>query len=247
MTIDPKNKIEVFETPDALSVATAEFIIKLADEAIAAVGRFSIALSGGSTPENLFSLLASGAYKDRMPWANIFVFWGDERYVPLNDPRNNAHMAKALLLDHVIIPAANIFPIPVNIELAPAAALAYEKTLKSFFGEGLPQFDLILLGIGENAHTASLFPHTAVITERSEWVSAMYVDQVKMYRITMTAPLINDAHNVLFLACGQNKAEVLKTVMTSAYEPEKYPAQLISPVNGNLYWFLDKKAAALLV
>ena len=247
MTIDPKNKIEVFETPAALSIAAADFIIKLAEEAIAAVGRFSIALSGGSTPENLFSLLASADYKDRMPWANTFVFWGDERYVPLNDQRNNAHVAKTLLLDKVNIPASNIFPIPVNIEPATDAAQAYEKTLKKFFGEGLPQFDLVMLGIGENAHTASLFPYSEVITEPNKWVCAVYVDEVKMYRITMTAPLINDARNVLFIACGPNKAEVVKTVMTSDYDPEKYPAQLISPVNGNLYWFLDSKAAAFVL
>jgi 6-phosphogluconolactonase len=247
MTINPKNKVEVFETAEALSLATAEFIIKLADESIAAVGRFSISLSGGSTPEKLFTLLAGEKYSKCMPWKNTFIFWGDERYVPLNDPRNNAHVAKTLLLDKTDIPAANIFVIPVNIEPATEAAKAYENSIRKFFGDSLPQFDLILLGIGENAHTASLFPHTAVIHEQNEWVSAVYVDEVKMYRITMTAPLINNARNIVFLAVGEGKAEVLKTVLTSAYQPEKYPAQLISPVNGNLYWFLDKKAAALLV
>jgi len=247
MKLNPKNKIEVFENADALSIATAEFIIKLADEAIAAVGRFFISLSGGSTPEKLFKLLADEDYKTRMPWKNTYVFWGDERYVPLNDERNNAHVAKTLLLDKVDIPAENIFVIPVNIEPATEAAKAYEKTLRTFFGDGLPQFDLILLGIGENAHTASLFPGTSVIYEKKEWVSALYVDEVKMFRITMTAPFINDARNVVFLAAGDSKAEVLQTVLTADYQPEKYPAQLISPVNGNLYWFLDKKAAALLV
>ncbi len=246
MKANPKNKIEVFENADTLSVATAEFIIKLADEAIAAVGRFSISLSGGSTPEKLFRLMATGDYKARMPWKNTYVFWGDERFVPLNDERNNAHVAKTLLLDKVDIPAENIFVIPVNIDPATEAAKAYEKTLRAFFGHGLPQFDLILLGIGENAHTASLFPGTSVIYEKKEWVSALYVDEVKMFRVTMTAPFINDARNVVFLAAGDSKAEVLQTVLTADYQPEKYPAQLISPVNGNLYWFLDKKAAALL-
>jgi 6-phosphogluconolactonase len=246
MTINPKNKIEVFETPDDLSVAMAEFIIKLAKEAIAASGRFSISLSGGSTPEKLFKLMAGAGYKDRMPWKDTFVFWGDERCVPLTDDRNNAHVAKILLLDKVGIPASHVFPIPVNINPPSAAAMVYEKTLKDFFHGGLPQFDLILLGIGENAHTASLFPHTSVIHEQKEWVSAVYVDEVKMYRITMTAPFINNARNVVFIAVGDNKAEVVKTVLTSPFEPEKFPAQLISPVNGSLFWYLDKKATALI-
>lgn len=247
MNIDPKNKIQVFETADDLSRATAEYIISTAEESIAAVGRFSIALSGGSTPEKLFILLATSEYKDRMPWRNTFIFWGDERYVPMNDKSNNAHVAMELLLSHVDIPVANLFPVPVNISPATNAAKAYEKSLKDFFGERLPEFDLILLGIGENAHTASLFPHTAVIHDQTDWVAAVYVDEVKMYRITMTAALINAARNVVFLAVGDGKASVIKTVLTADYNPDKYPAQLISPVNGNLYWYLDKKAAALIV
>ncbi len=247
MTIDPKNKIEVFDSPELLGKAAAEFIIKLANESIAARGKFSLSLSGGSTPEQLFVLLSSENYKNRMPWTKTFVFWGDERYVPLNDSRNNAFVAKNLLLDKIDIPATNILRMPVNLEPAIAAARAYEQTLKDFFGNDLPQFDLIMLGVGENAHTASLFPHTPVINEKKEWVSALYVDEVKMYRVTMTAPVINNARNVLFLAAGPSKAEVLKTVLTSPFQPDKYPAQLISPVNGNLFWFLDKKAAALLV
>ena len=246
MTINPKNKIEVFDTQELLSRAATEFIIKLANESVLEHGNFSISLSGGSTPEQLFVLLASDEYKTRMPWANTFIFWGDERYVPLNDQRNNWYVARTLLLDKIDIPAANIFAIPVNLEPAAKAAQTYEQTMKNFFGNELPQFDLIMLGIGENAHTASLFPHTAVIHEQKEWVSALYVDEVKMYRITMTALLINNARNVLFLAAGQGKAEVLKTVLTASYNPDEYPAQLISPTQGNLYWFIDKKAASLL-
>ena len=246
MTIDPKNKIEVYDSPELLGKAAAEFIIKLADESVSARGKFSISLSGGSTPEQLFVLLSSADYKSRMPWTRTFVFWGDERYVPLDDKQNNAHVAKTLLLNKVGIPASNVFVIPVNLEPATETAKAYEQTLKSFFGDGLPQFDLIMLGIGENAHTASLFPNTPVIHENKAWVSALYIEEVKMYRVTLTAPVINNARNVLFLAAGDSKAEVLKTVLTSPYQPEKYPAQLISPVNGNLFWFIDKKAAALL-
>ena len=246
MTIHPKNKIEVFDSPELLGRAAAEFIIKLANESVEARGRFSVSLSGGSTPEQLFVLLSSDDYISRMPWTKTFVFWGDERYVPLDDKQNNAHVAKTLLLNKVGIPASNVFPIPVNLEPATETAKAYEQTLKSFFGDGLPQFDLIMLGIGENAHTASLFPNTPVIHENKALVSALYVEEVKMYRVTLTAPVINNARNVLFLAAGASKAEVLKTVLTSPYQPEKYPAQLISPVNGKLFWFIDKKAATLL-
>jgi len=246
MTIDPKNKIEVFDTQELLSKAAAELMIELANESVAIRGRFSISLSGGSTPEQLFVLLSTDEYKTRMPWANTYIFWGDERYVPLDDKRNNSFVARSLLLDKIDIPAANIFAAPVNLEPATETAIAYEQSLRTFFGGQLPQFDLIMLGIGENAHTASLFPHTQVIHEEKEWVSAVYVEEVKMYRITMTAPVINNARNVLFLAAGQGKAEVLKTVLTAAYNPDEYPAQLISPTHGNLYWFLDKKAASLL-
>ena len=246
MTIDHKNKIEVFETPEALGEATAEFIIRLAYECISRRGKFILCLSGGSTPELLFKLMASADYRERMPWAQTFIFWGDERYVPMDDSRNNAYIARTLLLDKVAIPAENIFPIPTNLEPATEVAKAYAQTLETFFGNSLPQFDLIMLGIGENAHTASLFPNTPVIHEKRAWVSALYVEEVKMYRITLTAPVINNAHDVMFLAAGSGKAEVLKTVLTAPYQPEKYPAQLISPVLGSLFWFLDEPAAALL-
>ena len=246
MNIDAKNKIEVFAGVEALSKAAAEFIINLACESITAHGRFTVSLSGGSTPESLFKLLAGPAYKDRMPWKNTYVFWGDERYVPLDDKRNNSFVARTLLLNNVDIPDENVFPIPVNIEPAEKAASAYEQSLKSLFGESMPQFDLIMLGLGENAHTASLFPHTSVIHEKKDWVSAVYVDEVKMFRITMTAPLINNARNVLFLAAGQGKAVVLKIIMTAPFQPDDYPAQLISPTIGNLYWYLDEAAASQL-
>jgi len=246
MNIDPKNKIHVFADGEALNKATAEFMIDLAAESIKARGRFAVSLSGGSTPEQLFVLLAGGDYKNRIPWSQTFIFWGDERYVGLNDKSNNSFVAQTLLLSKVEIPLANIFPMPVNLSPATEAAKAYEQSLKVFFGDDLPQFDLIMLGIGANAHTASLFPHTPVIHEQAQWVSAVYVDEVKMFRITMTAPLINNARNVLFLAVGGGKAEVLKTVFTEPYNPDQYPAQLISPRHGNLYWFIDEKAAALL-
>ena len=243
--MDQINKIQVFQTPEKLTEATAEFIVKTAKDAVSTRGRFAISLSGGHTPERLYTLLSKPPFVSQMPWDKTFVFWGDERCVPSDDPQNNARMAKVLLLNHITIPAANIYPIPVDMSPADAAN-DYEKTINNFFKEEAPRFDLILLGLGENGHTASLFPGTEVVFEKSRLVKEVYVDEQKMFRITMTAPLINQAYNIMFLMEGAGKAEILNTVLNTAYQPEKYPAQLIKPVNGNLYWYMDQKAAALL-
>ncbi len=239
-----KNNLQVFETIDALTEAAANLIIDFAQNTIQQRGRFALCLSGGRTPEKLYSLLAQPQFQNKINWAKTFVFWGDERCVPLDDKQNNALMAKLLLLDKVKIPVGNIFPIPVNLSPAEAAK-AYEKSLHDFFGKNEPSFDLILLGLGENAHTASLFPDTEVIHELKHWVKEVYVDEVKMFRVTMTAPLINKAHNIAFLVTGAEKAEVMKTILKAPFEPDKYPAQLIKPEQGSLYWLADKGAAAL--
>ncbi len=233
--------IEVFSIPEAVSKAAAAFIIGLAFESVATKGKFVIALSGGNTPGQLFSLLASTEYHDKIPWANTYIFWGDERCVPLDDPANNAHVASLLLLNKVPVPQSNIFPIPVSLPPADAA-LAYEKTIKDFFGEEEPCFDLILLGLGENGHTASLFPGTDVLQEQVRLVKEVYVEELKMFRITMTAHLINLAHNILFLVTGKGKAAVLQNVLYGQYLPSTYPAQLIEPLHGELYWFVDGNA-----
>jgi len=237
--------LERFENGEAFIKAVADFIIVIANKAVAEKKKFTIALSGGNTPNKLYSLLATAEYSKQMPWKNTFVFWGDERCVALNDEQNNAHVAISLLLDKVGIPPLNIFPIPVNL-LPAEAAIQYEQTIKSFFGNETPAFDLILLGLGENAHTASLFPGTDVLTERKHWVKEVYVDEQKMFRVTMTVPLINLANNIAFLLTGKSKAEVLKTVLTAPYQPEKYPAQLIKPITGKLFWLADKDASALI-
>jgi len=237
--------LELFENGEAFIKAVADFIIAIANNAVAKNEKFTIALSGGNTPNKLYSLLATDAYSKQMPWKNTFVFWGDERCVALSDEQNNAHVAISLLLDKVGIPPLNIFPIPVNLS-PEEAATQYEQTIKSFFGNETPAFDLILLGLGENAHTASLFPGTDVLNERKHWVKEVYVDEQKMFRVTMTVPLINLANNIAFLLTGKSKAEVLKTVLTAPYQPEKYPAQLIKPINGKLFWLADKDASALI-
>lgn len=241
-----KKDIKVFKDVAELCESTANFIIDLANRSIAAKGQFVLVLSGGSTPNELYKLLATETFQKKMPWKNTIIFWGDERCVGLDDKLNNAYVAKSLLLDKIDIPATNIHITPVNLSPAEAAN-KYEQDLKDFFKSKPPQFDLIFLGLGENAHTASLFPGTEVLHEKNRWVKEVYVEEQKMYRVTMTEPLINQAHNIIFLVTGKSKAEVLYTIFNSPYQPEKYPAQLIRPVNGNLYWFVDETAAAEIV
>jgi 6-phosphogluconolactonase len=241
--MDQKNKIQVYPAAEELSEAAAEFIIHTAKNAVDNKGRFVISLSGGHTPEQLYILLSKPSFRDQMPWKKTFVFWGDERCVPSNDKQNNANMARTSLLDHIDIPSLNIHPIPVDLPPAEAAH-EYENTIRNFFHEEAPCFDLILLGLGENGHTASLFPGTDVVSENERLVKEVYLAEQKMFRITMTAILINQAYNIVFLVEGEGKAVILDTVLNTSYQPDKYPAQLIIPVNGNLYWFVDKTAAS---
>jgi len=241
----PDYNLKVFDNDEIFIKETAGFIIALADKTIKEKQRFVISLSGGNTPNKLFALLATEEYSGKINWRRTFIFWGDERCVSLDDKLNNAHVAITLLLDKVPIPPLNVFPIPVNLPPA-QAAIQYEQTIKSFFGNEEPAFDLIMLGLGENAHTASLFPYTDVLKEKTRLVKEVYVEDQNMYRVTMTAPLINLAHNITFLVSGKSKAEVIKTIFNEPYQPEKYPAQLIKPTNGKLFWFLDKEAAALI-
>ena len=245
MKIAAKYNLEIFEDAEAFNNAAAAFIISAAEKSVAEKGRFTLSLSGGNTPESLYQLLAQPDYITRMPWKNTFVFWGDERCVPLNDERNNAFHAKILLLDKTDVPPENVFIIPVNLPPA-EAALQYERTLKGFFKTEEMQFDLILLGLGENGHTASLFPHTDILNEKSIGIRDVYVVEEKVFRVSMTAPLINNAQQILFLVTGSKKASVLNTVLTGEYQPEIYPAQLIHPQNGKLYWFTDTDAASQL-
>lgn len=242
MRASRKYKLEVFETEKLLNEATAKFIIDLAHKAVAGRNKFTIALSGGQTPIKLYKLLARTPYSKQLPWKKTHVFWGDERCVPLNDKRNNANQAKLALLNKVDIPLQNIHIIPVN-QSPEVAARKYEIEIMTFFKSKKPSFDLILLGLGENGHTASLFPNTSVIKDKTKGIREIYVKEENEYRITMTAPLINQARNTLFLVVGKNKATILREVLTRAYTPNKYPAQLIN--SAGLIWLADKKAASL--
>ncbi|HZK07167.1 MAG TPA: 6-phosphogluconolactonase [Bacteroidales bacterium] len=245
MKLNQQNSISVFQNSAALAKAAADLMIKISKQAIESRGKFVISLSGGTTPENLFALLAKPPYRDQISWNKTFVFWGDERFVPSDDKRNNATKARALLLDHIDIPAININPIPVDLE-PDEAAKKYADIITKFYGKESPRFDLIFLGLGADGHTASLFPETDVIFENTRLVQELYVSEQQMFRITMTPSLINKAHNIVFLVEGEKKAEILKTVLIDPRQPEKFPAQMIHPEDGNLIWFVDKKAAALL-
>lgn len=235
--------VKIYDDALAASKAAADFLVKTAADCVNSYGRFTVALSGGSTPKMLYELLASDEYRNRLPWDKMFIFWGDERFVPKDDENNNAKMAFEAFLNQVPVPENNIFPIPIAMTPRESAS-EYEKLLHNFFHNADPSFDLILLGLGENGHTASLFPETSVIDKKNLWVSEVYVEEQKMYRITLTAPVINKAKNIMFIVVGKNKAEIVSSVLQGVFQPRIWPAQLIKPVNGNLLWMLDEDAAA---
>lgn len=237
-----KGNIQVFENADALNHHLANFIVELALKAVAERDRFIISLSGGETPIKLYTLLASAPFKEKMPWQKSFFFWGDERCVAKNDVRNNAYIAKVAMLNKVNVPSGNIYE--VESELAPDnAAQAYEIKLHDFFEQQLPQFDLMLLGLGEDGHTASLFPDSPSLREKTHWTAAVYSAQQRTFRVTLTLPVINNARQIVFAVTGNKKAEIIQHLKNET--SLKYPAQLVSSAHGNLWWYLDKDAASL--
>jgi 6-phosphogluconolactonase len=244
------SEIEVYPDPQSLAEAAAGHIARIVAEAISAQGRFTIGLPGGSTPRALFTLLASPAWAGRIDWARTHIFWGDERCVPPDHPDSNYRLARETLLERVPIPAAQVYRIPAELP-PPAAAHAYEQTLRAFFGEGdptlpQPRFDLLLQGLGDDGHTASLFPGTAALDETTRWVVENFVPRLNSWRITLTAPAINAAAHVIFLVSGKGKAEALRAVLQGPLRPSAYPAQLIQPHTGQLLWLVDQAAATLL-
>lgn len=228
------NKVTHFDNAALLAKATAEYFIKVAMEAIELKGKFTVALSGGNTPAAMYKLLATDFYSQQIDWKKCYFFWGDERCVPLTDKDNNSFNAKNIFLDKVSVPKKNIFVIPVD-ESPVNAAIYYEATIKIFFKTDKPVFDLILLGMGDNGHTASLFPYTTILQETKSLVKEVYVSEVRMHRISFTSPLINNAKHILFLVTGNNKQSMLKKILEGAYKPDEYPAQLIK----NAEWFVS--------
>ena len=225
-----------------LSRKSAERFIQLARELVEASGRMTVAFSGGSTPKHLYSLLASPDYKNRIPWNNVELFWGDERCVPPDHSESNFRMAQEALLSKIKIPHENIHRMRGEQE-PQAAAAEYEKELQKIFGlnsEALPRFDLILLGIGEDGHTASLFPDSEALNETKHLVLAPLVGQLTSYRLTLSLPVLNNAANVWFLVAGRSKAGAVKQAFGSSSD---LPAARVQPVNGKLIWFITRDAA----
>lgn len=228
-----------------LSEDLASWISNCIQEVLKSQDRFTLVLSGGSTPKKLYDLLAASPYKETIPWEKLHFFWGDERAVPFEDDRNNAKMCYEELLDKVPVIAANIHVMRTNIE-PEASATEYENILKGYFGDSETTFDLVLLGMGDDGHTLSLFPGTKVIHETESWVNTFFLAAQDMYRITLTAPVVNAAKYVAFMAVGSGKAETLKSVLEGETNLDKFPSQIIKPVNGELHWFVDEAAATLL-
>jgi 6-phosphogluconolactonase len=235
----------ILPDPAALAEEAARRFAELARAAIADRGRVLVALSGGSTPRALHQRVAQPPLSDAVDWANIHVFWGDERMVPPDDPESSYRMARETLLAHVAIPAANIYPVPTVGGTPEAAAEAYQETIGAVFGADLPRFDLILLGIGPDGHTASLFPgQPEVVRPSGALVAAVHnAPKPPPIRVTFTFKLINAAANVLFLVAGADKAAALREVLHGSADVARLPAQGVRPESGEPVWLVDTAAA----
>ncbi len=236
--------LNIYKDKAAASKAAAELFVNKANEAIAAHGKFTVALTGGSSPAGMYDLLTT-EYKDEVDWENIYIFWGDERWVPINDARSNAGNAFKDLLDKVAIPESQIFPMWKEDVTPEAYAETYEAIMDEVLVDG-KSFDLIFLGMGDDGHTASLFPGEKVIHETEKRVTAYFLEPQDMYRITLTAPVLNAAKDVAFIVFGDNKAPALYKVLKGVPNVEKYPAQIVKPDNGEATWIVDEAAAAKL-
>ncbi len=238
-----KPVIHIADNLTQLSEQISQQIVRLIRETLAKQGRFTFALSGGSTPQPLYSLLAT-KYADKIPWEKVHFFWGDERYVEPTDKLSNVKMIRETLLDHLDIPIHHAHPMPTSFNDPEEAARNYEDLLRSFFPDAFPVFDLILLGLGEDGHTASLFPKSAILMEERKWVTvAQNSPKPPPTRLTLTYPAINHASNIFFLVSGKKKAKAIEKIHEANADKKKYPAAGIQPVNGSLIWWLDKAAA----
>ncbi|BAV09859.1 6-phosphogluconolactonase [Filimonas lacunae] len=236
-------QLHISENLDKLSTGVADWLVQYIKQVLQKQDRFTIALSGGSTPKKLHELLVTDKYRNEIEWSKLHFFWGDERYVPLTDERSNAKMAYDTLLNHVPVNEAQIHIMRPDVAPEESAA-EYEKLLHNYFDGKPTTFDLVLLGMGDDGHTLSLFPgKTEVIHEQKLWAISLWLESQNMYRITLTAPVVNKAACVVFLAAGANKTTVLKEVITGAYNPDLYPSQVIKPESGQLIWFVDQAAA----
>jgi 6-phosphogluconolactonase len=234
-------QIKVFATPYEVAEHVAEWFVTAATEAIRHRNRFLVAVAGGSTPRLLYEEIAQ-RYSTELEWEKVFLFWGDERYVPPDHADSNYRMVKETLLVHVPIPFNNVVPMPTEGD-PEMAAEQYERTLQGFMGEHpTATFDFVLLGMGDDGHTASLFPYTDAIHEQQKWVVAHKVDKTKGWRLTLTPPILNLARQTVIMVTGKSKSERLSEVLNGPFDPQRLPIQTIIPVHNHLTWAIDRAA-----
>ena len=235
-------QIEIAGSADALNHAVAEQFVRVTTAAVRARGQCSVALAGGSTPKNVYRLLSDEPFRSRVVWDQIRFFWGDERHVPVDHPDSNYRMAAETLLSKVPVRARNIHRMHGEIRDADLAAREYEDAMRTSFNErdAPPRFDLILLGLGGDGHTASLFPGTLALAERQRWCVANWVNTLNAYRLTLTLPVLNAARVVLFTVSGSEKASIVRDLLRGTRD---VPARLVQPSDGELWWMLDRDAA----
>jgi len=236
--------INIYPDTETLSQEAARYIVRVAQESITAHKRFTIALSGGSTPKKLYGLLAEEPYRSQIDWAQVDIFWSDERCVPADDAESNFLMAQQVLLSKIPVPANQIHRMPADQTDRDAASYAYTLEMQQTIGsENVPSFDLIQLGMGPEGHTASLFPHQPSLHEQQRLVMPVTVPKPPPPRLTFTPRLLNAAAHVLFLVTGAEKQDAVKAVLEGDYQPDKYPAQIVQPTKGEVTWMLDQTAA----
>ena len=245
MTEIQRLQVRVFQDLEELSRVAAELITVLSKKSIVSRGRFVVALSGGSTPHRLYSLLGSPLYRDVIDWSRVYIFWTDERCVSKDHAESNYRLAHDAFLSRVPLPAQNIHRIRGEDEPGKAAE-AYEDELRNFFsGPEAIVFDLIILGVGEDGHTASLFPGSSALDERMRPVVPVYFQEPKINRVTLTLPVLNHAAQILFLASGRPKAAVVHEIVEDG-NPKQYPAGLVKPLQGSIMWMIDQEASSAL-
>lgn len=236
--------VVIFSDGEKLSQAAAEYIVRLAHESIAAHGTFTLALSGGSTPKKLYGMLAAEPYRSQIDWPHVEIFWSDERCVPVDDPECNYNMALEVMLSKLQLEASQIHRMPADEVDRDVAAQEYTREMQRIFGTNdIPAFDLIQLGMGPEAHTASLFPHQESLHERERLVMPVSVPKPPPPRLTFTPPLLNAARHILFLVTGAEKADAVQAVLEGEQQPDEYPAQIVHPTHGDVTWMLDSAAA----
>ena len=238
--------IVVFPDTEKLTYAAADYVVKVAQWSIASHGRFTFALSGGTTPKKLYGLLATEPYRSQIAWEKVAIFWSDERCVPPDDAESNYHLAQEVMLSQLTLSPTQIHRMPADEADRDAAAEKYSLEMQRVFGETLPRFDLIQLGMGPEGHTASLFPHQPSLHEQQRLVIPVTVPKPPPPRLTFTPPVLNAAQHVLFLVTGSEKADAVQAVLEGNYQPDEYPAQIVQPSQGDITWMLDEAAAAKL-